>query len=227
MFLNVSYFELLGYLASLIIVISLLMSSIIKLRWINLIGALIFCVYGFLINAAPVCASNAAIAAIDIYYLYRIYAGRQYFHVLEIKKGDLYLKKFLEFYRRDIKYYFPDFNFDCCEDENTVSFYVLRDMVTAAIFIAKKNDDGALMVLTDFAAPEYRDFKIGRYIYCENEKYFSHLGYNKFCAETSSAKHEAYLIKMGFTLKAETGAKRLYVRPIQNIDIFKPVEFKR
>ena len=43
-----------------IIVVSLLMSSIIKLRWINLAGALIFCVYGFLINAAPVCASNAA-----------------------------------------------------------------------------------------------------------------------------------------------------------------------
>jgi len=221
MFLNVPYLEWLGYTASFIIVISLLMSSIIRLRWVNLSGAVIFCIYGHLIGSAPVCVSNAMICAIDIYYLYRIYTEKEYFRVLEIKKDDLYLKQFLSYYKNDIEYYFPDFNFGCCEDENTVSFYILRNMITAGVFIGKKLDDGSLMVTMDFAVPEYRDFKIGSYIYGENEKYFAHLGYNRFCAETDTVKHQTYLVKMGFSLKAEIGEKRLYVKPIKNIDIFK------
>ena len=220
MFLNISYLEWLGYSASFIIVVSLLMSSIIKLRWVNLSGAVMFCAYGYSIGSLPVCVSNAAIAVIDIYYLYKIYTGKEYFQVLEIKKGDTYLKRFLSFYKSDIKYYFPDFNFNCCEDENTVSFYILRNMMTAGIFIGKKLEDGSLMVIMDFAVPEYRDFKIGSYIYCENEKYFAHLGYNKFCAETATLKHQTYLLKMGFYLKAEADGRRLYVKPIKNIDIF-------
>lgn len=220
MLLNVSYLEWLGYLASFIIVISLLMSSIIKLRWVNLSGAVMFCAYGFLIGSFPVCVSNALIAAIDIYYLFKIYTGKEYFQVLEIKKGDLYLKRFLNFYKNDIKYFFADFDFNCCEEENTVSFYILRNMITAGIFIGKKLDDGSLMVLMDFAVPEYRDFKIGNYIYGENEKYFAHLGYKRFCAETRTMKHQTYLVKMGFSLKAEIGDKKLYEKPIKNIDIF-------
>lgn len=221
MSLNISYLDWLGYSASFIIVVSLLMSSIIKLRWVNLTGALIFCAYGFLIGSAPVCVSNAMICAIDIYYLYMIYTGKEYFRVLEIKKDDLYLKHFLAYYKNDIRHFFPDFNFNCCEDENTVSFYILRNMVTAGVFIGKKLEDGSLMVIMDFAVPEYRDFKIGNYIYGENEKYFAHLGYKRFCAESRAAKHQNYLLKMGFSLKAETGEKRLYVKTIKSIDIFK------
>lgn len=221
MLLNVSYLEWLGYSASFIIVISLLMSSIIKLRWVNLAGAVMFCIYGFMIGSIPVCASNAIIGAIDIYYLFKIYTEKEYFRVLEIKKGDLYLKHFLAYYKNDIKYFFPDFNFNCCEDENTVSFYILRNMITAGVFMGTKTEDGSLMVIMDFAVPEYRDFKIGSYIYGENEKYFAHLGYKSFCAETRTEKHQTYLVKMGFSLRAEMDNKRLYVKPIKNIDIFK------
>lgn len=39
---NTNFLEILGYIASLIVLISLLMSSIIKLRWINLLGSAVF-----------------------------------------------------------------------------------------------------------------------------------------------------------------------------------------
>jgi hypothetical protein len=41
------YLEYIGYVASLIVLISLLMSSVKRLRWINMIGSLIFGAYGF------------------------------------------------------------------------------------------------------------------------------------------------------------------------------------
>jgi len=220
MFLNVPYIEWLGYLASVIVAISLLMSSIIKLRWLNLLGAIMISIYGFMLGSIPVGVLNLMIAFIDIYYLYRIYTEKEYFKVLEIKKDDRYLKHFLRYYETDIKKFFKDFDFKCCDEEDTVSFYILRNMVTAGVFIGKKLGDGSLMVLMDFATPEYRDFKIGNYIYIENEKYFAHLGYNKFSAETRSIKHETYLKKMRFSLKAEVGEKRIYVKQIKPIDIF-------
>ena len=65
--------EIIGYLASIIIVVSMLMSSIIKLRWYNLIGALLFSIYGFLIGALPVGIINAFITLIDIYYIHKMY----------------------------------------------------------------------------------------------------------------------------------------------------------
>ena len=43
-----------GYLGSLVVLISLLMSSIKKLRWINLVGAVIFAFYGFMISSIPI-----------------------------------------------------------------------------------------------------------------------------------------------------------------------------
>ncbi|HNY11229.1 MAG TPA: hypothetical protein PKK26_06520 [Candidatus Wallbacteria bacterium] len=220
MFLNIPYIEWLGYSASVIVAVSLLMSSIIKLRWLNLLGALMISAYGFMLGSLPVGGLNLAIAFIDIYYLYAIYTEKEYFKVLEIKKDDRYLKYFLDYYKKDIKVFFPEFNFSCCEQDDTVSFYILRNMITAGVFIGKKCDDGSLMVQMDFAIPEYRDFKIGYYIYIENEKCFAHSGYNKFSALTTNLKHETYLKKMGFSPKAEIDGKMLYTKPIRPNDVF-------
>ena len=46
--------ELIGYTASVILVISMMMSSFVKLRIVNLVGAFLFSVYGFIIGSYPV-----------------------------------------------------------------------------------------------------------------------------------------------------------------------------
>ena len=45
--------ELIGYLASFLVAISLLMVSIVKLRLINLAGSIVFIIYGFLHRFIP------------------------------------------------------------------------------------------------------------------------------------------------------------------------------
>lgn len=61
--------ELLGYAASLFVVMSLLMSDIKKLRYVNLVGCTLFVIYGLLIGAYPVVLMNMAAACINIYFL--------------------------------------------------------------------------------------------------------------------------------------------------------------
>jgi hypothetical protein len=74
----VNYLELVGYLASVLVAISLMMLSLNKLRVINLSGSLLFTVYGFTIGAYPVAVLNAFIVLVNIFYLqkaFKVQAG--------------------------------------------------------------------------------------------------------------------------------------------------------
>jgi hypothetical protein len=64
--------EALGYTASVIVLISLLRESAMRLRVINLVGALTFTVYGLLVDALPVALVNFLIAGIDLWHLRRL-----------------------------------------------------------------------------------------------------------------------------------------------------------
>jgi len=63
--------ELVGYLASLLLIVSFLMKNIRTLRLVNSLGCIGFVVYGFLLQTSwPVIITNAFIVGINIYYLY-------------------------------------------------------------------------------------------------------------------------------------------------------------
>ncbi|AVI64932.1 YgjV family protein [Shewanella sp. NKUCC05_KAH] len=70
---NATIWEWVGYLASVVVAISLMMSNIKKLRWWNLIGAALFVAYGVAIGAYPVALVNFFIVLIDTYYLVKLY----------------------------------------------------------------------------------------------------------------------------------------------------------
>ncbi len=70
---NAIIWEWVGYLASVVVAISLMMSNIKKLRWWNLIGAALFVAYGVAIGAYPVALVNFFIVLIDTYYLVKLY----------------------------------------------------------------------------------------------------------------------------------------------------------
>ena len=62
--MNPVLLDWIGYIASLIVLVSLLMSSVKKLRWINLGGALLFGIYGFLIGSLPTGFMNFGIVSL-------------------------------------------------------------------------------------------------------------------------------------------------------------------
>lgn len=65
--------EIIGYIASLIVLSSFLMKNIRTLRIANTIGCLIFVVYGVLLGfSIPIIATNVAIVIINLYYLLKV-----------------------------------------------------------------------------------------------------------------------------------------------------------
>jgi uncharacterized protein with PQ loop repeat len=102
--------ELIGYAASLLIAISLMMNSLLRLRILNGIGALVFVIYGILIKAYPVAFLNGLIVIIDVYYLSQMLRRRDYFTIMEVNSDSTYLKFFLNFHLNDINKFIPSFS---------------------------------------------------------------------------------------------------------------------
>jgi hypothetical protein len=186
----------LGYGASGLIALSMMMSSIIKFRWINLVGAFSFCLYGFLIGATPVFLLNGLIAFVNVYYLWAIYSRKEIFEILEIRPESEYLQRFVHFHDAEIQKIHPGFRYD--PNMNTMSFFILRNMAVAGLFLAHREEGNVLVVGLDYVVPEYRDFKNGKYIYRKLKPDLLKAGIEKIKAEETTKYNESYFKKQGF-----------------------------
>lgn len=189
--------EWIGYLASVIIAISMAFSSVTRFRWANLVGAFLFSTYGFLIGALPVAFLNGFIVCVDIYYLYRIYSQKEHFEILETDIRNTYVDKFIEFYKKDIHKYFPEFNL--YKDDEAICYLILRNVSPTGLFIAKTNiSKKTLRVELDYVIPEYRDLKNGQFIYQQiGRNILSNVQLIE--AKTFGKKHQKYLKRLGFS----------------------------
>ena len=69
--------EIVGYIASLVVLISFLMKDIKLLRIVNTVGCSIFIIYGFLLNYSyPIIITNIAIVIINLVFLYKLIRNR-------------------------------------------------------------------------------------------------------------------------------------------------------
>lgn len=197
-------YEVVGYTASLLVAISLMMSSILKLRVINLLGAAFFSLYGLVISAYPIAAVNLLIVGINLYYLYGMWMTKEYFKLLEVRADSAYLKYFLNFYGDEIRRFSPEFDF--ASTEHQLTLFILRDMVPAGLLIGEVQNRKSILVRLDFVIPQYRDFKVGAYLFVDHSDYFRGRGIQEILSAPGSREHAAYLRRMGFVPAAQEEA---------------------
>lgn len=65
--------DMLGYVASILVGISLLMTDMNRLRYINLVGCMMFVVYGLVIDASPVAIMNGFCALINVHHIVKLH----------------------------------------------------------------------------------------------------------------------------------------------------------
>jgi GNAT superfamily N-acetyltransferase len=197
-------YEGLGYVASALVAVSLTMSSILRLRILNLAGAFLFAVYGTLIGAVPVAVVNAFIVCINIFYLARIYRTEVLFRILQVRPGSAYLHYFLERNEDEIRRFMPDYRLR--EVEGGLAFFILRDVVPAGVLVGEPRGDGTLDIHVDYVLPDYRDFSIGEFVYERQSDFFRSRGIRRLTARALTRKHARYLERMGFRPAAEAGS---------------------
>lgn len=198
--MNIDSVELIGYLGSILVAISLMMRSLLRLRIINLIGALFFTIYGVLLGAYPVAFLNGLIVCIDLYYLIQMWRQKDFFTFLEVLPNSKYMRAFIEFYRDDILEIIPSYTHQT--DDDLICFFILRNMMPAGLFVAKVQGEEAHIQL-DYVIPNYRDFKVALFIFEENAAFFLERGIRRFVSEGGSPIHQTYLEKMEFVNNGE------------------------
>jgi GNAT superfamily N-acetyltransferase len=200
-------FEMVGYAGSLLVAISLMTQSLLRLRIINLVGALCFVAYGLLIGAEPVAALNGLIVGIDVYYLVQMWRQKDFFTLLEVSHDSAYLRSFIEFYKKELADIFPDMVF--APEASDIQFFVLRNMVPAGLLIARPEGEQA-RVLVDYVIPGYRDFGVARFLFEQNAAYFTRRGIRRFVSAPGRPRHAQYLERMGFVRVGADYARALH-----------------
>lgn len=192
--MNVSMIiEMVGYAGSILVVVSMLMSSVIKLRVINTIGSGIFAAYALIIHSYPTALMNFCLVAINIYNLIKLNKKDQSFDLIEANSDDSLLKFILDYYGDDMKKFFPGISggFGTLDK----AYIVCCGGNPAGVMLGKERNGGAVEVVLDYSVPAYRDCSVGTYLYSRlPSKGVRTLIY----AEELSKSHADYLKKMGF-----------------------------
>lgn len=69
--------EALGIVAAVFVAASLVMKSILPLRWVNLVGCVLFVAYGVVIGSIAVWLANGFGVAVNLYRMREIYQQRR------------------------------------------------------------------------------------------------------------------------------------------------------
>ncbi len=189
--------ELFGYLASLVTVISLMMGNIVRLRMLNLAGALALAAYSAAIHAWPLVAVNAIIAVVDLYHLWRLTLRRETFTLVRVLPDDAaFLQPFLKLYREDIARFFPEF--DLAEISGPRCVFILRDLAPVGLFIYADEGNKTARIHLDYVIPAYRDLKAARFFYNRSWQLFLDEGFRELVVRNPVPAHERYCRKVGF-----------------------------
>ena len=188
--------ELIGYLGSVLVAVSLMMSSLVKLRWINLVGAVLFSVYGGIVGAYPVMIVNAVISVVNVVHLWRMGRQRDFFTLLPIRRRDnSFLVGFLAFHKADIAGFFPDFKFDDLQKPRMA--FVLRNMNPAGLVVFEEQGQEVLIHL-DYVLPTYRDLRCARFFMDQMAARWRERGMQRILSPAAGATHRDYLKRLGF-----------------------------
>ncbi|WP_435236635.1 GNAT family N-acetyltransferase [Psychromonas sp. PT13] len=205
--MQLDWVEWFGYLASMVVLISLTMSSIIKLRVINLIGCLLFATFAYFIDSVPTMLMNICIALINAYFLWQMYYNKEQFIIITAPKDSEYFQHFLSINQKEVE---EQVAIADLEKANT-SFYMLRDNNVAGVLSGVLDKDGVFTIMLDYVLPRYRDFKLGGYFYNLHPEFMKEKGIHTLKTISEVPKHRFYLEKMGFE-KHSDGTTQTYIK---------------
>lgn len=186
--------ELVGYVASALVVASLAMTSVVRLRTISLAGSITFVVYGVLIESVPIIITNAAIALLNTWFLSRELGGRRDLGAVVVPIDSPFLLDFLTHHAGDITHFQPEFDLASTHD---FALVLTRDGLPAGVVLGDR-DGERLDIALDYVIKPYRDSRIGSWLYGRGSAVFRSAGIAELTSAAGRSTHPGYLTRVGF-----------------------------
>ncbi len=196
------YIELFGYLGSALVVLSMLMTSVVRLRVINTLGSVISTVYGLIIGSYPLVVMNVCLIVINLYNLKKLRVTDNHYELVRCSESDGFIRSFMQRYKADIALYFP--NFQGLDETLDAVYLVLCDGDPAGILLGSE-EAGTVRVCVDYTTPSYRDCSVGAFLYAALPAH----GVQTLLVPQAADDHRQYLEKMGYTPTPQGHQKHL------------------
>lgn len=193
--------EIIGWVGSALVVVSLMQARVLRFRWMNFAGSVIAAAYNAVVAIWPFAVMNAVIAVIDAYWLWRLTRERhdaEVYQVVPVGAGDHYLRHVLGIHAADIARYYPSFVLPAPGDgSGRWAYLVLRGDETVGVVVVRDAGADVGEVELDYVTPRFRDFTPGEFVYRRSGA-FAGTGLRSLVITEDARDAAAYLERVGF-----------------------------
>nr|WP_255633295.1 hypothetical protein [Demequina sp. TTPB684] len=204
--------EIIGWIGSILIVVSLTQSQVLRFRWMNLTGSVVATFYNAVIEVWPFAAMNGAIAIINVYWLLRLHREASdpgVFQALTVDPDNAYLRHVLDVHADDIQAHQPGFVADPGEGAGSrLTLLVVRGDEAVGVVAVRDLGDGKGEVELDWVKPRFRNFTPGQFVYRDSGA-LPGAGFRTLTLTPHRATDVEYLRRAGFRLEGEQWVREL------------------
>jgi hypothetical protein len=199
-----SALDIVGWISSILVVLSLMQARVLRFRWMNLVGAAMATVVNALLGIWPFAAMNGVIAIIDVYWIWRLTRERHdeaVYEVVEVGVDDAYLRHVLGVHAADVAATHPNFSMAAVsqppgevplgEPAERSAFLVLRGDETVGMVLVRDAGSGVGEVELDYVTERFRDFTPGEFVY-RRSGVFAGKGFTKLVADAGPGTSEHF-----------------------------------
>ncbi|MFX0538596.1 hypothetical protein ACQBAT_13540 [Ornithinimicrobium sp. Y1847] len=201
-----NWVDLIGWGGSIVLVVSLLQTRVLRLRLINLVGSLVLLAYNAIIEVWPMVGLNTVLSLINIFFLWRLLRDKDdatAYTVIEVNRDDAYLEHVLSVHQEDIARHNPGFRSE--PERGDCAFLVLHGDETVGVVLAREAGEGlrpvgqeagrTAEIALDWVTPRHRDFAPGKFVFGESGL-FAKRGYTRVLSPAGMTK--PYYEQIGF-----------------------------
>ena len=192
--------ELVGWLGSAVLVISLLQTRVMRFRVLNTVSCLVLIVYNALVGVWPMAAMNVVLVGINVVVIGRLLQHRhddRAYDAVPIGVSEPFLHRLLDRHSADIAAFNPGLPADVTADAEHAFLVSSGDQVVGVVLSRAGAEAGDQQVLLDYVLPAFRDFTPGEFVFRPDGP-FSALGTRRIIASPGMAASEKYLRTVGF-----------------------------
>jgi hypothetical protein len=204
--------EAIGWIGSILVVVSLTQSQVLRFRWMNLVGSIVATFYNAIIEVWPFAAMNAAIAIINVYWLLRLYREAkdpEVYQVISVPPEDPFLQHLLHVHAADIATHAPDFAADPAAGEGKRStLIVARGDEAVGVVAVRDQGAGVGLVELDWVKPRFRTFTPGQFVYRDSGA-LPAAGFRTVTVRPHAATDTEYLRRAGFHVDGDQWVRDL------------------
>ena len=186
------YLEIFGYIGTLLVIVSMMMTSVLKLRIFNMCGGVISLIYAVFCNAWPVVLMNFCLLIINFIHTVRHLRQKHNFGHSICAPSDQSVAYFLEHFKEDIEKFFPSHRI--APHPNTEIHLIFVESEMVGILVGTRAAD-VYRIEMDYVTPRYRDISVGEFLFPRLKEE----GINMLTAPVGTDEHNKYLSKLGFS----------------------------